>query len=116
MNAQSLGMFLPLILIIGVMYFFTIRPQQKKQKADMEMRNNLKIGDEIITIGGIKGKVLKVNEDSVIIETSNAKTRMEFVKSAIGMVIRDEPVVEEEDEEEDVEIEEEDDNNENENE
>ncbi|MDL2311016.1 preprotein translocase subunit YajC [Peptostreptococcaceae bacterium OttesenSCG-928-C18] len=97
---------IPMVVLIGAMYFLTIRPQQKKQKADAVMRSNLKNGDEIITIGGIKGKVLKVRDDSVIIETSTEKTRLEFVKSAVGMVIKEEPV-EEDDDEEEVEVEEE---------
>lgn len=88
-----------LAVMIGGMYFLMIRPQQKRDKAVREMRNNIKVGDNIITIGGIKGKILKVGDDYVIIETSNAKTKMEFVKSAIGTVVRDESDYEEADEE-----------------
>ncbi len=95
-----------LAVMIGGMYFLMIRPQQKRDKAVREMRNNIKVGDNIITIGGIKGKILKVGDDYVIIETSNAKTKMEFVKSAIGTVVRDESDYEEADEDEEDEIEE----------
>lgn len=78
---------LPFVAIVALMYFMMIRPQQKQQKKLQEMRDALKIGDQIITIGGIKGKILKVTDDSVILETSNAKTRMEFVKQAISTVV-----------------------------
>lgn len=94
------GMLIPMAIFIGGMYFLMIRPQQKRDKEVREMRNSLKAGDKIITIGGIKGKVLKIGDDYVVIETSNAKTKMEFVKSAIGTVIKDEEVVEEDDDEE----------------
>ncbi|HHX68440.1 MAG: preprotein translocase subunit YajC [Miniphocaeibacter sp.] len=108
---QGTGSILFLVVMIGAMYFLMIRPQQKRDKEVREMRSNLKVGDNIITIGGIKGKVLKIGDDYVIIETSNAKTRMEFVKSAIGTVIKDEPVSEpdEDDIDEDEDDEEEDD-------
>lgn len=85
---QNLTMsILPFIAIMALMYFMLIRPQQKQQKKLQSMRESLKIGDLVITIGGIKGKILKVTDDSVILETSNAKTRMEFVKQAISTVV-----------------------------
>lgn len=88
------GMIIPMVIFIGGMYFLMIRPQKKRDKEVRDMRDSLKNGDRIITIGGIKGKVLKVGDDYVVIETSKAKTKMEFVKSAIGTVIRDEEVEE----------------------
>lgn len=91
---QGTGSIIFLVVMIGAMYFLMIRPQQKRDKEVREMRSKLKVGDKIITIGGIKGKVLKIGDDYVVIESSNAKTRMEFVKSAIGTVIQDEPVSE----------------------
>lgn len=108
---EGMGSIIFLVVMIGAMYFLMIRPQQKRDKEVREMRSNLKVGDNIITIGGIKGKVLKIGDDYVIIESSNAKTRMEFVKSAIGTVIKDEPVSEpdEDDIDEDEDDEEEDD-------
>lgn len=108
---EGMGSIIFLVVMIGAMYFLMIRPQQKRDKEVREMRSNLKVEDNIITIGGIKGKVLKIGDDYVIIETSNAKTRMEFVKSAIGTVIKDEPVSEpdEDDIDEDEDDEEEDD-------
>ncbi len=109
------GLIVPMVVLFGAMYFLMIRPQQKKQKADMEMRNSLKHGDEIITIGGIKGRVIKITDDSIIIETTNAKTRLEFVKSAVGMVVKDD-IEEDDDDEDEVEIEDEEEIEEKENE
>lgn len=79
-----------MVIVFGAMYFFMIRPSQKKQKEVNKMRENLKVGDNIITIGGIKGKVLKIGDDFVVIESSNSKTKLEFVKSAVGTVIANE--------------------------
>ncbi|WP_300409682.1 preprotein translocase subunit YajC [Lagierella sp.] len=83
---SSLGF---MIIIFAAMYFFMIRPTQKREKEVRKMRDNLKVGDRIITIGGIKGTILKLGDDFVVIESSNAKTKLEFVKSAVGTVIRD---------------------------
>ena len=79
-----------MVIVFGAMYFFMIRPSQKKQKEVNKMRENLKVGDNIITIGGIKGKVIKIGDDFVVIESSNSKTKLEFVKSAVGSVIANE--------------------------
>ncbi len=84
---SSLGF---MIILFAAMYFFMIRPTQKREKEVRKMRDNLKVGDRIITIGGIKGTIIKLGDDFVVIESSNAKTKLEFVKSAIGTVIRDE--------------------------
>ena len=64
---------LPLILILGVFYFFLIRPQQKKIKEHEAVLSNMKIGDEVITGGGIVGKVKKIEEDSNIVHIEIAK-------------------------------------------
>ena len=74
--------FLPLILVIVVYYFFFIRPQVKKSKEQKNFRAELKKGDEVLTIGGILGKVTKINEDSVVIETEG-QTKVKVVKSAL---------------------------------
>ena len=75
-----------MVLLIALIYFMMIRPQRKKEKADREMREALKVGDEIITIGGIIGKVEKVNEKTVVISTTAAKNKIEFLKTAIASV------------------------------
>ena len=91
-NAQGGGLmgmlvsFAPLILIFVVMYFLMIRPQKKRQKEEQQMRNNLRVGDELTTIGGIKGRVLSVKEDTFVMETGNDRTKMTFEKWAIQTV------------------------------
>ena len=71
-------------LIFSVMYFFMIRPQIKKQKQEREYRSALKIGDLVITIGGIYGKVTDVKEDAVVIEVHGA-TKLKVAKTAVSM-------------------------------
>ena len=70
-------------LIFVVMYFFIIRPQVKKQKKENKFRSELSKGDQIITIGGIHGKIIELKENSVIIENYGVKMKIE--KSAISM-------------------------------
>lgn len=88
-----------MVIVFGAMYFFMIRPTQKREKEVNKMRANLKVGDNIITIGGVKGKVVKLGDDFVVIESSNSKTKLEFVKSAVGTVISDGTVATEKEEE-----------------
>ena len=73
---------LPMILIIVMLYFMMIRPQRKKEKALKAMINALKVGDKVVTIGGICGKVSKIKDNFVIIETGNVGTPDEksFIK------------------------------------
>ena len=75
--------FLPLILIIVVFYFFMIRPQMKKTKEAKKFREALKKGDKIITIGGIHGKIIEVQETTFTIETEG-QGRFRLEKSAIA--------------------------------
>ena len=70
-------------LIFVVMYFFMIRPQVKKQKKEREFREELKKGDDIITIGGIHGKIVEMKDSSVTIECYGVNLKVE--KSAIAM-------------------------------
>ena len=74
------------ILLLVLMYFLMIRPQQKKQKEEQKMRNNLRVGDELTTIGGIKGRVVAIKDDTITLETSNDRTKIVFEKAAIGTV------------------------------
>ena len=97
--------FLPMILIIVVMYFLMIRPQQKKQKEEQRMRNNLRVGDELTTIGGIKGRVVALKDDTVTIETSNDRTKIVFEKAAVGAVhTKHDDVLEDDDDDDDDDI------------
>ena len=88
-SAQESGglSIIPLILMVaifGVMYLLMIRPQKKKQKKEEAMRNNVQIGDEIITIGGFYGRVAALKDDnSIIIESVVDHTKQKIVKSAI---------------------------------
>ena len=75
--------FLPLVLIVVVMYFLMIRPQRKQQKKEQEMHNNIRVGDEITTIGGICGRVVKVTEDTLVIETGADRNKMTIKKWAL---------------------------------
>ena len=78
------GMLLPIILIFGVMYFMMIRPEKKRKKEAEEMRSAVKVGDSIVTIGGICGTVVDVKEDKFVIETSADRVRVEFQKWALS--------------------------------
>ena len=79
-------LFIPLILLFFFMWFFLLRPQRKRDNEAKLMRNNIQPGDEIVTIGGIVGKVLSVKEDSIVVYCGADKTKMEFKKWAISEV------------------------------
>ncbi len=85
-NAPNGGSFLIVIfyvVIIAVMYLVMIRPNKKKQQKEEQMRNSTEVGDEILTIGGIFGKVVAVKEDSFVIETGPDRTKIRIAKWAI---------------------------------
>ena len=69
------------------MYFFTIRPQNKKEKELKNLRDNLQVGDEIMTIGGFYGTVVRIKDDRVTIASGAEKTKLELTKSAISSVL-----------------------------
>lgn len=75
---QSISVLLVYAVIIGGMYFLLFRPQQKRRKQEEEMRKSISIGDEIITIGGIVGRVVSIKEDSdsLVLETGSEKIRI----------------------------------------
>ncbi len=73
----------PLVLIFVVMYFILIRPQRKKEKETQKMRNNVQVGDEITTIGGIVGLVVNIKEDTVVIETAGERNKIRIKRWAI---------------------------------
>ena len=86
---QQQGSWLPIILMVGViivMYFIMIRPQKKQQKQIEDMRNNLQIGDEITTIGGIIGKVVSIKDETLVLETTRDCTKIRILKSAVRSV------------------------------
>lgn len=71
LNMDSIGNFLPIILMFVLLYFLMIRPQQKKQKEQKEMVQALATGDEIITLGGLLGTVAKVAENHIAMQTAS---------------------------------------------
>lgn len=79
----QLQQFLPFLLMFVVIYFFVIRPQQKRAKNEKEFESSLKVGDKIVTKSGLHGKVAELAETTVIIETMSGKLKME--RSAISM-------------------------------
>ena len=72
-------------VIIVVMYFLMIRPQRKRTKEEQQMRDNIQIGDEITTIGGIMGRVVTVKEDSLIIESGADRNKIKITRTAVGI-------------------------------
>jgi len=80
---EQLQQFAPFILMFAVIYFFMIRPQQKKAKNEKQFEAELKVGDRIITKSGIHGKIAELSETTVVIETMSGKLKME--RSAISM-------------------------------
>ncbi len=78
---------LPMLLLMGglfvLMYFTSIRPQKKRQKEEQQLRENLQIGDEITTIGGIMGRIVTIKEDSIIIETGADRVKMRIMRWAV---------------------------------
>lgn len=75
--------FLPIILLVIIFYFLLIRPQKKRDKAEKEMRDSIQVGDTISTIGGIIGKVVSVKEDTIVIESTSDRTKIQFYRWAI---------------------------------
>ena len=80
---EQLTQFLPFILMFVVIYFFMIRPQQKKIKQEKEFESGLKVGDKIMTKSGLHGKVAELAETTVVVETMSGKLKME--RSAISL-------------------------------
>ena len=89
-GAGGMSSILFLVIIFVVFYFFLIRPENKRKKKLTEMRNNISLGDEIVTIGGIMGKVVQVTEDTVTFETGEDRVRLQVTKWAISSNVREE--------------------------
>jgi preprotein translocase subunit YajC len=85
-GGNPLSLFLPFILIIGVMYFLVMRPQQKRRREAMELQNKLGPGDEIVTIGGLHGTVVSIEDDVVLLEIAPA-VQVRFARPAIARVV-----------------------------
>ena len=100
-SAYGIGsMVIWLVVLFVFMYFFMIRPENKRKKQAEEMRNSLKKGDVITTIGGIVGKVVMVNPNTIVIETSDDRVRLELTKWAVsqaGVQTGEQPAAEKKD-------------------
>ncbi len=81
------SMLIPMVLVFGIMWFFMIRPQQKKMKEDEAMRAALRRGDRVLTQGGIIGKITKVRDDDEIEVEIAHGVKVHFVKSAVLQVL-----------------------------
>jgi preprotein translocase subunit YajC len=85
-STGGLMTFLPLILIIAVFYFILIRPQNKKNKQVAQMRDALKRGDYVTTIGGFKGRIVRVKDDLITIEVGSDKVKLDIMRWGISKV------------------------------
>lgn len=83
---EGMSTIVMLVLMFAIMYFLMIRPENKRKKKAQEMRDSLKKGDVVTSIGGIVGKIVSVNEGTIIIETSEDRVRMELTKWAVSSV------------------------------
>ena len=89
MSGSGFAQFVPLILIFVIFYFFLIRPQQKKIKEHKKMVGNLKRGDEVITSGGIVGKIEKVHDNDKIELLISDNVTVQVVQSTIQSLLKD---------------------------
>lgn len=87
----GLGLMLPILLFIPLMYLLMIRPQQKRQKQWQQMLANIKSGDRITTAGGIRGVIISLKDDAVIIRVAPDNLKLEVAKNAIASVTTDDP-------------------------
>ncbi len=87
MDGNAIAQFVPLILIFVIMYFLLIRPQQKKMKQHQEMVNSVRRGDQVVTQGGIVGKIAKVRDDDEVEVEIAEGVKVRVVKSTIAQVV-----------------------------
>ena len=81
---QGLASLVPLLVLIVLMYFLMIRPQKKKDKQIQDMRRNLQVGDEIVTIGGICGKIVKTKDETIVIQVGADKVKFEMMRWSVS--------------------------------
>jgi preprotein translocase subunit YajC len=82
-SMASLGLALPLVLMFGIFYFLLILPQQRRQKKWQQMLGTLKAGDKVITSGGIRGAIISIKDDSLVLRVPPDNLRIEVSKSSI---------------------------------
>lgn len=89
MNLQGVGgTVIYFVLFIGILYFLMIRPQQKQQKERKEMLGKLEVNDKVVTVGGIHGKITKMEDDTLIIRLAD-KMEIKFDKKSVAYVLND---------------------------
>ena len=86
-GTAGLGGFIIPIAFLVIFYICAIRPQKKREKEIREMRDSLRVGDKIVTIGGIYGKILKLKDEEVTIEVGSNRTKIDITRWAVGSVI-----------------------------
>lgn len=79
---------LPLVAFFGIMYLLIIKPQKKKEKTRKDMQNSVNVGDEIVSIGGIMGKIVNIKDNEITIETSVERTQIKLFRYAIDSVTK----------------------------
>lgn len=84
---QALSYLIPWIIVIVVFYLLLFLPEQKKQKKFKAMVDALKIGDEVLTRGGINGKIVNIKDEYMVIESGAEKTRIKMLKNAVSSVV-----------------------------
>ena len=85
-TSSSIGLLLAMGVMLLVVWLFGMRPQKKQEKAQAEMRNALRVGDEVTTIGGIIGKIVSIKEETCVIETSHERTKIRILRTAVSRV------------------------------
>lgn len=89
MDTNTTGLlttFVPIVILVAIMYFLMIRPQNKKEKQAQEMRNSIEVGDAVVTIGGLVGRVASIKEDNFVLETGSDRTKIRMKRWAIQSV------------------------------
>ena|SRR6185437_11195760 len=89
-GSGSFGLLLPILLFIPIFYLLLIRPQQKRQKNWQEMLGKIKTGDRVTTTGGIRGVILSLKEDVIVIRVAPDNLKLEVAKTAIASVVQEE--------------------------
>lgn len=89
MNSNTLVNLLPIVILFVLMYFLMIRPQRKKDKQIKDMRNSLTVGDEIITIGGLCGKIVKTKDETIVVQVGADKVKFEMMRWAVSSVTKE---------------------------
>ena len=84
MNNEMMSTIFMLVLMFGMLYFFMIRPENKRKKEAQNLRDSLAVGDEVTTIGGITGTICAVKENTIVIESGADRVRIEFTKWAVS--------------------------------